>query len=176
MITNCKIQLDGKNPHFTKLQISQWSTFDRVETLQHWAQWNINSLMVKYEQIWNSILSHTKRNSRWPGIGSWIASFRITIISTTREGLFVNVLTGFYCILSKILTIYVRYKMYYQIITWYCRLITQKFHMISGETWVDVMIACRMTSRWTQYCWLLKMIIVCGERISTSHYNAWCHW
>ena len=38
-------------------QISQWSTFDRrVETLQHWAQWNINSLMVKYVQIWNSIL------------------------------------------------------------------------------------------------------------------------
>ena len=96
MITNCEIQLDGKNPHFTKLQISQWSTFDhRVKTLQHWAQWNINSLMIKYVQIWNSILSHThtqkkKKNSWWPGIGSWIASFRIPIISTTREGLFLK--------------------------------------------------------------------------------------
>ena len=29
-----------------------------VETLKYWAQWNINSLMVKYVQIWNSILSH----------------------------------------------------------------------------------------------------------------------
>ena len=49
IITNCEIQLDGKNPPFTKLQISQWSTLDRrAETLQHWAQWNINSIMVKY--------------------------------------------------------------------------------------------------------------------------------
>ena len=31
-----------------------------VETLKHWAQWNINSLMVKYVQIWNSILSQKK--------------------------------------------------------------------------------------------------------------------
>ena len=87
------IQLDGKNPHFTKLQISQWSTFDhRVETLKHWAQWNINSLMVKWVQIWNSILSHThKKPSWWSGLGSWwIASFRIPIISTTRKGLFVK--------------------------------------------------------------------------------------
>ena len=29
MITNCEIEIDGKNPHFTKLQISQWSTVDR---------------------------------------------------------------------------------------------------------------------------------------------------
>ena len=29
MITNCEIELDGKDPHFTKLQISQWSTVDR---------------------------------------------------------------------------------------------------------------------------------------------------
>ena len=30
------------------------------------------------------------KTSWWPGIGSWIASFRIPIISTTREGLFVK--------------------------------------------------------------------------------------
>ena len=59
-----------------------------VETLKHWAQWNINFLMVKYVQIWNSILSQKKC---WrPGIGSWIASFRIPIISITREGSFVK--------------------------------------------------------------------------------------
>ena len=29
MITNCEIQLDGKNSHLTKLQNSEWSTFDR---------------------------------------------------------------------------------------------------------------------------------------------------
>ena len=32
-----------------------------VETLKHWAQWNINSLMVKYVQIWNSILSQINK-------------------------------------------------------------------------------------------------------------------
>ena len=31
-----------------------------VEIFEHWAQWNINSLMVKYVQIWNSILSQKK--------------------------------------------------------------------------------------------------------------------
>ena len=59
-----------------------------VETLKHWAQWNINSLMVKYVHIWNSILS--QKNCWWPDIGSWIASFRIPIISITREDLFVK--------------------------------------------------------------------------------------
>ena len=34
------------------------------------------------------------------------------------------------------------------------------------------MMTCRMTSCGTQYCWLLKIIIICGERISTSYYNA----
>ena len=29
MITNCEMELDGKNPHFTKFQISQSSTVDR---------------------------------------------------------------------------------------------------------------------------------------------------
>ena len=106
-----------------------------VQTLKNWAQWNINSLMVKYVQIWNSSLS--QKNNWWPGIDSWIASFRIPIISTTREGLFAKkILTGLYCILSNILTIYARqlfkwYKVYYQIMTGYSSLITQKSHMIS---------------------------------------------
>ena len=84
--------------HF-KLQISQWSTFDhRVEMLQHWAQWNINSLMVKYVQTWNWILS--QKQFSW-----WIASFQIPIISTMREGLFVIYIEWSFCILSNILTI-----------------------------------------------------------------------
>ena len=87
VITNCKIQLDVINPHFTKLQISQWSTFDRrVQTLQHWAQWTCWwSNMYRSE----TAFCH-KKFTWWPGIGSWIASFRIPIISITRDGLFVK--------------------------------------------------------------------------------------
>ena len=53
-----EIQLDGKNPHLTKLQISLrvihiWLWY---ETLQNRAQGNINSLVVKYVQVWNRIL------------------------------------------------------------------------------------------------------------------------
>ena len=79
-----------QEPAFHKASDLTMIHFDRrVETLQHWAHWNINSLMVKYVQIWNSILSQ-KKNGWWPGIGSWIASFRIPIISIAREGLFVK--------------------------------------------------------------------------------------
>ena len=61
MFENCEIQLDGKNPHLTKLQISRvinlWSWY---ETLQNQAQGNINSLMVKYVQVWNRIFQKKK--------------------------------------------------------------------------------------------------------------------
>ena len=64
-----------------------------VETLKHWAQWNINSLMVKYVQIWNRILSQKKLvGGQCPGIGSWIVSFRIPIFFITQEGLFIKFL------------------------------------------------------------------------------------
>ena len=47
-----------QEPAFHKASDLTMTTFDRrVETLQHCTQWNINSLMVKYVQIWNSILS-----------------------------------------------------------------------------------------------------------------------
>ena len=36
-----------------------------VETLKYWAQWNINSLIVKYVQIWNSILPQNKLVARY---------------------------------------------------------------------------------------------------------------
>ena len=57
MLANCEIQLDGKNPHLEKASdlrvIHLWLWY---ETFQNRAQWNINSLMVKYIQVWNSIL------------------------------------------------------------------------------------------------------------------------
>ena len=56
--TSCEIPLDGKNPHLTQASdltvIYIWSS---CETVQHRAQGNINSLMVKYVQVWKRILS-----------------------------------------------------------------------------------------------------------------------
>ena len=43
-------------------------------------------------------------------------------------------------------------------------------------SWCYVLMTCIMTYRWNQYCWLLKMIIICGKRISTSYHDAWCYW
>ena len=58
IIASCEIQLDDKNLVFDKSSdltvIYLWSS---CETLQHWALGNINSLMVKYEQVWKRILS-----------------------------------------------------------------------------------------------------------------------
>ena len=54
--------------------------------------------LVKYQlvagQICTDLKQHfvAKKFSWWPGISSWIASFRIPIISTTRGGLFVKCL------------------------------------------------------------------------------------
>ena len=132
--------------------------------------------------------------SWWPGSGSWIASFRKRIISTTPRG-FIRKMYW--------LTVIVYWATFWQstqdkssnditfiIRLWaeteYSSLIMQKgpydflvyFADKIGETWVDVMsqMTCIMTYRWNQYCWLLKMIIICGKRISTNYYNAWCHW
>ena len=101
MITNCELELDGKNPHFTKLQISQWSTVDRRRCGNARAN-EPNEILTRW---WSSIYRYEtafchKKNSWWPGIGSWVASFRIPIIFITREGLFVKILTGLYCILT----------------------------------------------------------------------------
>ena len=57
-----------------------WSS---CETLQHWAQGNNKSLMVKYVQVWKRILSQNI-------YGSWIASFRMPIISDVWDGSFVK--------------------------------------------------------------------------------------
>ena len=58
MFTNCKMQLDGPEPAFDKASdlrvIHLWSS---CETFQHRAHGNINSLMVKYIEVWNRILS-----------------------------------------------------------------------------------------------------------------------
>ena len=45
MFANCEIQLDGNNPYLTKLQISEWSTFDcgmkrsRIEPKEILTRW-----------------------------------------------------------------------------------------------------------------------------------------
>ena len=45
IFANCEIQLDGKNPHLTKLHISEWSTFDcgmkrsRIEPKEILTRW-----------------------------------------------------------------------------------------------------------------------------------------
>ena len=73
MFTNCEIQLDGNlNPHFTKLQISEWSTFDcgmkhsRIEPKEISTCWWSN--MYRSE----TAFCH-KIFSWWPGNGSWNA-------------------------------------------------------------------------------------------------------
>ena len=93
MITNCEIELDGKNPHFTKLQISQRSTVDRRRCGNAQALSSMKYQLVD-GQACTDIEQYfvTKKVSWWPGIGSWIASFRIPIISIMREGLFVKIL------------------------------------------------------------------------------------
>ena len=37
-------------------------------------------------------------------------------------------------------------------------------------------MSCITKYHWTQYCWLSKMIFICGKMISTNNHNAWCHW
>ena len=73
MFTTCEIHLDGKNPHLTKLQISEWSTFDRrvkrssIDPKEILTRWWSN--MHRSE-----IAFCHKILSSWPGIGSWNVS------------------------------------------------------------------------------------------------------
>ena len=67
-----------------------WSS---CETPQHRAQGNINSLMVKYVQVWNRILSQNIYLMAWYWFMEclwWNAEFRIPIISTFREWSFME--------------------------------------------------------------------------------------
>ena len=52
----------------------------------------------------------------------------------------------------------------------------QKKH---DQTWVDVMTADDLSItayHWIRYCWLLKVIIICGKKIILSYYKAWNLW
>ena len=107
MLANCEIQLDDKNPHLKKASdlrvIHLWLWY---ETFQNRAQWNINSLMVKYVHFATKYLvdglalGHRMHYSEFPAI-----------ILPCESDHSLNVMTGFYCVWNKILTIYVALQM-----------------------------------------------------------------
>ena len=86
---NCETQLDGKNPHWTKLQISEWSTFARRVKLPSIKHTEI--LTRSWSNMYRSEIAFcSKIFSLWPGDGSWNASFQISIVSTIWEWSFVK--------------------------------------------------------------------------------------
>ena len=115
MFTNCEIQLGGKNPHLTKFQISEWSTFDRpvkcssIEPKEILTRWRSN--------MYRSEISFCpKIFSWWPGIVSWNVSdgmqnseYQWFLPCQSDHSL--NVMTGLYFVLNKILAIYAARQM-----------------------------------------------------------------
>ena len=184
---NSEIQLDDKNPHFTKLQISECSTCDRrVETLQHRARRNIKSLMVKYVQVGSRILS--QKFSWWTGTRGQVLvygmrhSVRIPMISTMREGLLVKCIDWpLFCIeqhsdnVRKIaLQLILNVSSDYERSSGLAALWRKSSIWFSGQFfgqnwwnfgWCHVLMACLTTYRRSQYCWRLKMIIICRKGI-----------
>ena len=172
-------------------KIHRWSSpvwkrpsIEPNEILTRW--W---SNMYRYE----TAFCHKKKISWWPGIGSWIASFRIPIISTTREGLFAKkywlvfiVYWATFCQSTQdkssndikcIIRLWAE--------TGYSSLITQKSHMISWSFFRTRLVKLGLMScpddlytyiSLNSALLIFYVIIICGKSISTSYYNAWCHW
>ena len=47
--------------------------------------------------------------------------------------------------------------------------------LVKLELMSCLLMTCITAYNWTQYCWLLKMIIICGKMMSTRYHNAWHH-
>ena len=130
MFTNCEIQLDGKNPHLTKLRISEWSTFDRRVK---------RSSIEPKEILCTGLKSHFVTKYLVDGLvlvhGLSLMECRIPNTNIPRESDHsLNVMTGLYCVLNKILAIYVARQMIQNVLwaeVYYSSPKTQKFHMIS---------------------------------------------
>ena len=126
------------------------------------------------------------------GIGSWRVSFWIPIIYSIPEGLFVKYIDWpLLCIEQhsdnlRIITL----QMIWNVLSGYeqtpgiAALKCKRSIWYPGQNWrksgwwCHVLMTCVMTYRysWTQYCWLLKVIIIYGKRTSKSYHNSWCHW
>ena len=102
MITNCKIQLNGKNPHLTKPQISEWSTFDRrvkcsiiepKEKLNRWCTGLKPHFVIKCwfgGQVLHHGMCHSEHQQFLP----------------CERDHSLNIMTGFYYVLYNIFIIY----------------------------------------------------------------------